>query len=99
MLDYVLDEIDLVLLMTVNPGFGGQQFIRGALSKIERLRTLIEKRGLKTHIQVDGGINPETASSVASAGANVLVAGSAVFRQPSYRDAISDIRAAAHKGL
>ena len=98
-LDYVLDEIDLVLLMTVNPGFGGQQFIRSALSKIERLRTLIEKRGLKTNIQVDGGINPETAGAVASAGANVLVAGSAVFRQPSYRNAISNIRAAAQTGL
>lgn len=98
-LDYVLDELDLVLLMTVNPGFGGQQFIRGALSKIEQLRNLIEKRGLKTNIQVDGGINPDTAGAVASAGANVLVAGSAVFRQPSYRDAIKNIRTAGQVGL
>ena len=98
-LDYVLDELDLVLLMTVNPGFGGQQFIRGALSKIEQLRNLIEKRGLKTDIQVDGGINPDTAGAVASAGANVLVAGSAVFRQPSYRDAIKNIRTAGQVGL
>ena len=98
-LDYVLDELDLVLLMTVNPGFGGQQFIRSALPKIEQLRTTIEKRGLDTLIQVDGGVNPETASEVASAGANVLVAGSAVFRQPSYMDAIDAIRSAALSGL
>ena len=98
-LDYILDELDLVLLMTVNPGFGGQQFIRGALSKIEQLRNLIEKRGLKTDIQVDGGVNPDTAGAIASAGANVLVAGSAVFRQPSYRDAIKNIRTAGQVGL
>ncbi|MGB0646294.1 MAG: ribulose-phosphate 3-epimerase [Bradymonadia bacterium] len=97
-LDYILDELDLVLLMTVNPGFGGQRFIRSALPKIEQLRTTIEKRGLETLIQVDGGVNPETAAEVASAGANVLVAGSAVFRQPSYMDAIDAIRSAALAG-
>ena len=98
-LDYVLDELDLVLLMTVNPGFGGQRFIRSALPKIEQLRATIEKRGLQTLIQVDGGVNPETAAEVASAGANVLVAGSAVFRQPSYMDAIDAIRQAALSGV
>lgn len=98
-LDYILDELDLVLLMSVNPGFGGQRFIGNALSKIEQLRSMIEKRGLKTDIQVDGGVNPDTAGAVVSAGANVLVAGSAVFRQPSYKDAISNIRAAAQAGL
>ena len=97
-LDYVLEELDLVLLMSVNPGFGGQQFIGNALTKIEQLRTMIEQRGLKTDIQVDGGVNPQTARAVASAGANVLVAGSAVFRQPSYRDAITNIRTAAQAG-
>jgi ribulose-phosphate 3-epimerase len=97
-LDYILDEIDLVLLMSVNPGFGGQRFIRNALAKIEQLRNMIEKRGLNVDIQVDGGVNPDTAGSVVSAGANVLVAGSAVFRQPSYKDAISNIRAAAQAG-
>ena len=98
-LDYVLDELELVLIMTVNPGFGGQRFIHGMLPKIERLRTTIEQRGLKTKIQVDGGVNSETAASVVSAGANVLVAGSAIFRQPSYEDAISNIRNAALSAL
>ena len=91
-LDYILDELDLVLLMSVNPGFGGQRFIGNALGN------MIEKRGLNIDIQVDGGVNPDTAGSVVSAGANVLVAGSAVFRQPSYKDAISNIRAAAQAG-
>ena len=98
-LDYVIDELDLVLIMTVNPGFGGQRFIDGALPKIEALRKLIESRGLDTLIQVDGGVNPETAGAIVSAGANVLVAGSAVFRQPSYAEAISNIRAAGMSAL
>ena len=98
-LDYILDELELVLVMTVNPGFGGQRFIHSMLPKIERLRTIIEKRGLDTKIQVDGGINPDTAASVVSAGANVLVAGSAIFRQPSYEAAISGIRNAATSAL
>ena len=98
-LDYVLDELELVLLMTVNPGFGGQRFIHAMLPKIEHLRNTIEQRGLSTKIQVDGGINAETAASVVSAGASVLVAGSAVFRQPSYEDAIHNIRKAALTGV
>ena len=98
-LDYILDQLDLVLVMTVNPGFGGQRFIHGVLPKIERLRSMIDQRGLDTKIQVDGGINPETAPSVVSAGADVLVAGSAIFRQPSYEDAIASIREAALTGL
>ncbi|MHA6287945.1 ribulose-phosphate 3-epimerase [Maricaulis sp. CAU 1757] len=79
-LDFVLDELDLVLVMSVNPGFGGQSFIDSQLRKIETLRTMIDQRGLTTQIEVDGGVNPQTARSCVAAGADALVAGSAVFR-------------------
>jgi len=79
-LDYVLDTIDLVLVMSVNPGFGGQKFISGQLRKIEVIAEKIARRGLSIDIEVDGGIDPETAPLAASAGANILVAGSATFR-------------------
>lgn len=86
----VLDEVDLVLVMTVNPGFGGQRFISAMLEKIRRIRTLIAGRGIR--IQVDGGITPETAPAAIAAGADVLVAGSAVFRTSDYADAIARLR-------
>jgi ribulose-phosphate 3-epimerase len=79
-LDYVLDEIDLVLVMSVNPGFGGQKFIASQLRKIERIAGLIAKRGVTTDLEVDGGIDPETAPRAVAAGATALVAGTAVFR-------------------
>ncbi|MBI1264385.1 MAG: ribulose-phosphate 3-epimerase [Alphaproteobacteria bacterium] len=79
-LDHVLDELDLVLVMSVNPGFGGQSFITGQLRKIEALRTLVDARGLSTLIEVDGGVNPATARACVNAGAHALVAGSAVFK-------------------
>jgi ribulose-phosphate 3-epimerase len=79
-LDYVLDEIDLVLVMSVNPGFGGQKFIERQLSKIERIGETIVQRGLKVELEVDGGIDPETARQAVGAGATVLVAGTAAFR-------------------
>lgn len=79
MLDYLLDEIDLVLVMSVNPGFGGQSFIASQLRKIEAVRTMIDKRGRDIRLEVDGGINPATARQCADAGADVLVAGSATF--------------------
>ncbi len=78
-LDYVLDELDLVLVMSVNPGFGGQSFITSQLRKIEAIRELIERRGLSTILEVDGGVTPANSAAVLSAGANALVAGSAVF--------------------
>lgn len=78
-LDYVLDKIDMVLIMTVNPGFGGQKFIESSLDKIRTLRGRIEREGFSTDIQVDGGINEKTLPMVLEAGANVIVAGSAVF--------------------
>ena len=79
-LDYVLDELDLVLVMSVNPGFGGQSFINSQLRKIEALRKEVDARGLETKIEVDGGVNPETAKACREAGAHALVAGSAVFK-------------------
>ncbi|MEE0419541.1 MAG: ribulose-phosphate 3-epimerase [Lachnospiraceae bacterium] len=78
-LEYVLDQVDMVLLMTVNPGFGGQKYIPYCTGKIARLRGMIEERGLSVDIEVDGGINRDTVSEVLNAGANVIVAGSAVF--------------------
>ncbi len=79
-LDYVLEEIDLVLVMSVNPGFGGQKFIFGQLRKIEAIANRIAKQSLDVLIEVDGGIDSETAPQAVSAGANVLVAGTAAFR-------------------
>ena len=80
MLDYVIDEVDLVLVMTVNPGFGGQKFIASQLKKIESIANMIAKRDLAVDIEVDGGIDPVTAIQAIDAGATVLVAGTAAFR-------------------
>jgi ribulose-phosphate 3-epimerase len=79
MLDYLIDEVDLVLVMSVNPGFGGQSFIASQLRKIEAVRKMIDKTGRAIRLEVDGGINPETARQCVAAGADVLVAGSATF--------------------
>ena len=79
-LDYVLDELDLVLVMSVNPGFGGQQFISSQLGKIERIAETIVQRGLAVELEVDGGVDPDTARQAIGAGATALVAGTAVFR-------------------
>ena len=91
-LHVVLPDLAMVLLMTVNPGFGGQRFIDTVVPKIRDLRTEIERRHLDVDIEVDGGITPDTARVVVDAGANVLVAGSAVFGRPDYRQAIADLR-------
>lgn len=90
--EYVLDYCDLVLVMSVNPGFGGQQFLPLALKKIEALRRMIDARGLKTEIEVDGGINPDTARQCIDAGATVLVAGSTVFHAPDKKAMIERLR-------
>ena len=79
MLDYLIDEIDLVLVMSVNPGFGGQSFIASQLRKVEAVRKMIDKSGRQIRLEVDGGINPQTARQCAEAGADVLVAGSSSF--------------------
>ncbi len=91
-LEYVLNEIDLILVMTVNPGFGGQSFISSQLSKIRRIRRMIQKSGRKIYLEVDGGINPGTAREVVAAGADVLVAGTAVFKGKSYAGNIKALR-------
>ena len=94
-IEYVLDRLDLVLLMTVNPGFGGQAFIPAVVEKVKRVKAMIGARPID--IEIDGGVTPETAPLVAAAGANVLVAGSAVFKggdEASYRANIEAIRAA-----
>jgi ribulose-phosphate 3-epimerase len=92
-LAYVLDRIDLVLVMTVNPGFGGQAFIPAMADKIRNIRTMIAGRPI--HLEVDGGVTPQTAVACAKAGADVLVAGNAVFQGGKYRENIATIRAAA----
>jgi ribulose-phosphate 3-epimerase len=97
-LDVVLPDLASVLIMTVNPGFGGQAFISAVVPKIRALRDEIDRRGLQVDIEVDGGIGPETAPIVAEAGASILVAGAAVFGKPDYAAAISEIRAAAERG-
>ena len=94
MLDYILEEIDLVLVMSVNPGFGGQSFISSQLRKIEAIRKQIDKLGKPIHLEVDGGVNAETARSCIDAGADVLVAGSATFKggPSAYASNIAELR-------
>ncbi len=91
-IEYVLDKADLILVMSVNPGFGGQKFIPGQLDKIKRIREMIGGRNIE--LEVDGGVNLETVKAVVDAGADVLVAGSAVFNGDDYRVSIGALRAA-----
>jgi ribulose-phosphate 3-epimerase len=94
-LDVIIDDLDLVLVMSVNPGFGGQAFIPSALDKIHALRTVIDRRGLETELEVDGGVKVDNIAQVAAAGADVFVAGSAVFGADDYRATIAALRQAA----
>jgi len=91
-LDHVLDKIDMVLLMSVNPGFGGQSFIPSALPKIARVRELIERSGREIRLEVDGGIKVDNVAAVAAAGADTFVAGSAIFGAKDYRATITAMR-------
>ncbi|MGA2150674.1 MAG: ribulose-phosphate 3-epimerase [Geobacteraceae bacterium] len=91
-LDYLVDELDLVLLMTVNPGFGGQSFIEACLPKIHALRGILDKRGLETELEVDGGVKIENIGRISSAGADVFVAGSAVFGSADYSATIAELK-------
>ena len=91
-IQYVLGDVDLILLMTVNPGFGGQKFIPSVIPKIRDARAMIDASGYDIMLEVDGGIDPETAPRVVAAGARVLVAGTAVYRAPDYGDAIAALR-------
>ncbi|QDR80665.1 ribulose-phosphate 3-epimerase [Sporomusa termitida] len=92
LVEEVLSDIDMILIMSVNPGFGGQQFIPAAIDKIARLRAMLTTRSLTVDIEVDGGINAVTARKVTAAGANILVAGSAVYGAPDMAAAIKAIR-------
>ena len=93
-LDEILPEVDMVLLMSVNPGFGGQRFLPATLDKIRTLRAQIEERRLPVAIEVDGGVKADNAADIRAAGADVLVAGTAIFGQPDYGAAIQELRAA-----
>lgn len=92
LIEHVLELCDLVLIMSVNPGFGGQKFIPGMVPKIQKLRQMCDERGLDPWIEVDGGLKPNNAWQVIEAGANAIVAGSAVFKAPDYGQAIEGIR-------
>jgi ribulose-phosphate 3-epimerase len=92
---YVLADVDLILVMSVNPGFGGQRFLPQVLPKLRALRSMIDQAGLPIELEVDGGVNPETARQAVEAGARMLVAGSAVFDAPNRAQAIAELRTAA----
>ena len=91
-LDYVLEELDLVLLMTVNPGFGGQSFIESGIHKIQQLRGMLDRRGCEAELEIDGGVKPTNIAQIAHAGADVLVAGSAVFGSSDYAATITEMK-------
>jgi len=93
MIEDVLGDLEMVLLMSVNPGFGGQSFIPHTLDKVRRLRRMLDSAGLKVDIEVDGGVNADNAHSLIEAGADVLVAGTAIFHAKDYRAAIAALRA------
>jgi ribulose-phosphate 3-epimerase len=92
-IEWVLDDVDQVLIMSVNPGFGGQQFIPSALRKIQQLRRVIDERGLAVDIEVDGGVKVDNVAAVCAAGANVIVSGSGVFGTKDYAATIAELRA------
>ncbi|MCK3658198.1 ribulose-phosphate 3-epimerase [Pasteurellaceae bacterium Pebbles2] len=92
-LDYVMDKLDMILLMTVNPGFGGQSFIPASLDKIQQVRQRIDASGLPIRLEVDGGVKVNNIAQIAAAGADMFVAGSAIFDQPDYKHVIDAMRA------
>ncbi|MFN3842910.1 MAG: ribulose-phosphate 3-epimerase [Rehaibacterium terrae] len=93
-LEWVLEELDLVLLMSVNPGFGGQAFIPSALDKLRRVREMIDRSGKAIRLEIDGGVKADNIGEIAAAGADTFVAGSAIFNAPDYADVIARMRAA-----
>ena len=96
-LDYVLDKVDQILLMSVNPGFGGQKFIPMTLEKLRQARQIIDASGRDIRLEVDGGVGPANIGEIAAAGADMFVAGSAIFGQPDYKTVIDQMRAALAK--
>lgn len=93
-IEYVLEEVDLILVMSVNPGFGGQSFIESQVDKIKELKAMCKAKGVDPWIEIDGGVGPANAHKVVDAGCNAIVAGSAVFNAPDYKDAVKAIREA-----
>jgi ribulose-phosphate 3-epimerase len=91
-LDWVLEDIDYILIMSVNPGFGGQKFIENSLDKIKTLRQMITERGYSTMIQIDGGVNKNTIGKIAAAGVDIFVAGSAIYQSDDYQATIAQFR-------
>ncbi|AYC31343.1 ribulose-phosphate 3-epimerase [Pseudomonas cavernae] len=91
-LKYVMDKVDMILLMSVNPGFGGQKFIPGTLDKLKEARALIDASGRAIRLEIDGGVNVQNIGAIAAAGADTFVAGSAIFNQPDYRAVIDAMR-------
>jgi len=98
-LEYVLDDLNLVLLMTVNPGFGGQSFIEACLPKIHALRAMLDRRGSEAELEVDGGVKVSNIARISHAGADVFVAGSAVFGSDDYAATIAEMKRLAHEPL
>jgi len=97
-LKYVLDKVDMVLLMSVNPGFGGQSFIPNTLDKLREARALIDASGCDIRLEIDGGVTPKNIAEIATAGADTFVAGSAIFNQPDYAAVIAEMRTALAAG-
>ena len=92
-LDYVMDKVDIILLMSVNPGFGGQSFIPGTLDKLREARKRIDESGFDIRLEIDGGVKTDNIREIKAAGADMFVAGSAIFSQPDYKKVIDDMRA------
>ncbi len=92
-LDYVMDKLDMILLMSVNPGFGGQSFIPSALDKLRQVRSRIDDSGLNIRLEIDGGVKTDNIRAIKAAGADTFVAGSAIFSQPDYKKVIDEMRA------
>lgn len=92
-LDYTIDKLDQILIMSVNPGFGGQKFIDGTLDKVRAVRKMIDERGLDIRLEIDGGVNPDNIRAIAETGVDMFVAGSAIFNKPDYKTVIDQMRA------
>jgi ribulose-phosphate 3-epimerase len=98
-LDYVMDKIDMILLMSVNPGFGGQSFIPSALTKLREVRKRIDESGRNIRLEIDGGVKVDNIREIKAAGADTFVAGSAIFSQPDYKKVIDEMRAELAKAV
>lgn len=98
-LDYVLDKLDIILLMSVNPGFGGQSFIPSALDKLRQVRKIIDDSGFDIRLEIDGGVKTDNIRAIKEAGADTFVAGSAIFSQPDYKKVIDEMRAELAKAV